>query len=44
MKNTIEKIDLTCPRCHGTMEMNKEKNELNCPFCRHKIVLDEEEI
>ena len=43
MKNTIEKIDLTCPRCHGTMEMNKEKNELNCPFCRHKIVLDEEE-
>ena len=42
-KSNIEKIDLSCPKCKGTMEFNEEENELTCPFCRHKIILQKGE-
>lgn len=34
-----KKLDLLCPRCHGTMELNEDKTELFCPYCRHKIII-----
>ena len=43
MGKDIEKMDLSCPRCNGTMEYNKIKSELFCPYCRHRIVVKEEE-
>lgn len=43
MKNKLEKIDLTCPKCHATMEQGEEEDILICPFCRHKVKLDQEE-
>ena len=38
-----KKIDLACPHCHGTMELNEEQTELFCPYCRHKIVMEKGE-
>jgi len=39
----INKIDLTCPQCGGTMELNEAKHMLVCPYCGHTEILEEEQ-
>jgi len=38
----MEKLSLTCPKCHGTMEVNENKTEMFCPYCRNKIIIDDD--
>lgn len=38
----MEKLSLTCPKCHGTMELNETKTEMICPYCRNKIIIDDD--
>ena len=43
MKEDFEKLDLSCPRCGGVMEIKKEENQIYCPYCKHKILLKKKE-
>lgn len=35
----IEILDLTCPKCGGTMEHNDAQKALRCPYCGHEVLL-----
>lgn len=35
----MDKIDLTCPQCGGTMEHDAGRETLHCPFCGYGAVL-----
>jgi len=35
----LEKLDLTCPKCSGTMDYDKTKQTLRCPYCGHEEML-----
>ena len=36
---SVVKIDLTCPRCGGTMERDEARKLLRCPYCGHSAIL-----
>lgn len=36
----LEKIDLTCPKCGGNMEVDRANHSLHCPYCDHEVVLE----
>ena len=38
----MEKLSLTCPKCHGTMELNESKTEMFCPYCRNKVIIEDD--
>lgn len=37
---SLEKIDLTCPKCGGNMEVDKENHSIHCPYCGHEVILE----
>ena len=36
----MNKLDLTCPHCHATMEINEANNYAVCKYCGHKILIE----
>lgn len=35
----LEQLDLTCPKCGGTMEQDTAHKTLHCPYCGHEVIL-----
>lgn len=35
-------IDITCPKCNATMEVDERKKQVTCKYCDNKILIDDE--
>ena len=36
---SVDVLDLTCPKCSGTMEADRKNGTLHCPFCGYEQLL-----
>lgn len=37
-------INLTCPNCNGTLQVNEELSKCTCPFCGGEVLVDHEKV
>ena len=35
-------IDITCPKCKATMEVDEKRKQVTCKYCDNKILIDDE--
>ena len=38
-----DNMNLTCPKCGGHLEYDKENNTLECPYCKYSKILEKKE-